>query len=423
MFQTKSLASFKLLPNLHKPLPLNRREAQHLLDTLTTSFRKHLDKEHGWLPDEAPTAATPQRTVATAAAATHHRRPTDLHLSSILSNPLFNPPTISPSPTNPGASASAVHANHHPHGVATFARETAVFTEAVAKGMMNVSRAHGFLIAVRNSILRSSFLTVQDGMQASGAGALVSGWLQSSGLETDLAFLNNEAFLRVLVPFMIASGQEERLWTWLERIHDYHWSLLLNAIVRAKTLDGGTLDAAYAGILRGEELLLKDNNNNNHNHNDYQSLASTWLTVWWQSTVKAWRFAPAREDLFEGYVAISDRLQSQSPRRPLVTQRAHLDLHHPNPAKTTPDRAVRLFVEDGPRKGWREALGLGGGLGGGVRGRSPSVFKANEIMSLGLDTVKYLSEAGDSLMAQRILEILQREIQPLFPGSRTLAPL
>ncbi|KAH8912121.1 hypothetical protein BR93DRAFT_61826 [Coniochaeta sp. PMI_546] len=388
MFQTKTLA--RVLPTLHKPLPLNRREAQRLLDTLTTSFRKHLDKEHGWLPDEAPSASAAQPASA-------HRRPTDHHLSSILSNPLFNPPTISPASNN----ASSTHAKH---GVATFTKETAVFDEAVARGMMTLSRAHGFLIAVRNSILRSSFLSVQDGMQASGAGMRVASWIQSSGMEKNLSFLNNEGFLRLLVPFMVAEGLEEKLWTWLEQIRDMsssptlkappRWFFLLGAIARAKTLDGGTLDAAYASILRGEELFK---------HHDYQNLIHAWLIVWWQSTVKAWRFSPASEDLFENYVAISDHL-----KRPLVLQRAHLDLHHPNPAKTTPERAVRLFMEDGPKGGWREALSVP---------HKSSGFKANQIMSLGLDTVKYLSEAGDSALAQRILEILQREIEPLFPAS------
>jgi hypothetical protein len=65
-------------------------------------------------------------------------------------------------------------------------------------------------------------------------------------------------------------------------------------------------------------------------------------------------------------------------------------------------------MEDGPKGGWREALSIP---------HKSSGFKANQIMSLGLDTVKYLSEAGDSALAQRILEILQREIEPLFPAS------
>lgn len=278
-----------------------------------------------------------------------------------------------------------------------------MFDAAVARGMMTVNRAHGFLLAVRNSILRSSFLSVQDGMQASGAGMRVASWIQSSGVEKQMSFLSNENFLRLLVPFMVAEGLEEKLWTWLEQIRDMtssqalktppRWSFLLSAIVRAKTMDCGTLDAAYASILRGEEL-FKDH--------DYQHLIHAWLIVWWQSTVKAWRFSPASEDLFENYVAISDHLN-----QPLVLQRAHLDLHHPNPAKTTPVRAVRLFMDDGPKARWKMALSVPTKTG---------AFQANQIMSLGLDTVKYLSEAGDSALAQRILEILQREVEPLFPS-------
>lgn len=327
-----------------------------------------------------------------------HRRPTDHHLSSILSNPLFNPPSLNTTNNSVGSS-------HARHGGANFAKECAVFDEAVARGMMTMARAHGFLLAVRNIILRSSFLSVQDGMHASGAGTRVATWIQSSGLERDLSFLHKENFLRLLVPFMVAEGLEEKLWTWLEQIRDNmassspthtgppRWSSLLGHVVRAKTLDGGTLDAAYASILRGEELFR---------HDDYQNLVHPWLIVWWHSTVKAWRFSPASEDLFEHYVAISDHL-----KRPLVLQRAHLDLHHPNPAKTNPERAVRLLTDDGPRTGWKQALSVPQKHLGSI----PS-----QIMSLGLDTVKYLSEAGDSGLAQRILEVLQREIEPLFPA-------
>jgi hypothetical protein len=391
MFQTKTLA--RVLPTLHKPLPLNRREAQRLLDTLTTSFRKHLDKEHGWLPDEAPTAHTSSPPTLI------HRRPTDHHLSSILSNPLFNPPDVNPTISN----ASITHARH---GAENFAKETAVFDQAAARGMMTVARAHGFLLAVRHIILRSSFLSEPDGMRASGAGTRVATWIQSSGLEKDLSFLRNDSFVRLLVGFMVAEGLEEKLWTWLEQIRDMtsspthagppRWFSLLGHIAYAKTLDGGgTLDAAYASILRGEELFR---------HDDYQSLVHPWLVVWWHSTVKAWRFSPASEDLFENYVAMSDHFS-----RPLVLQRAHLDLHHPNPAKTNPERAVRLLTDDSARTGWKQALERA--VSQKQRGSIPS-----QIMSLGLDTVKYLSEAGDSALAQRILEILQREIEPLFPA-------
>jgi len=295
-----------------------------------------------------------------------------------------------------------------------------VFDQAVARGLMTTARAHGFLLAVRNIILRSSFLSEPEGMRASGAGTRVAAWIHGAGLEKDLSFLRHEHFVRLLVGFMVAEGLDEKLWTWLQQIRDMpsspsspspspspshggvvalqqpppRWFSLLGHMAYAKTLDGsGTLDAAYATILRGEALFRRD---------DYQKLVHPWLLVWWHSTVKAWRFSPASEDLFEGYVAISDHLD-----RPLVLQRAHLDLHHPNPAKTDPARAVGLLTDNGPT-GWRQALAV-------PKRRLGTI--PSQIMSLGLDTVKYLSEAGDSALAQRILEVLQREIEPLFPAN------
>ena len=58
MFSTKALSSLKgMLPPIHQPLPLNQREAQQLLNALTSSFRKNLDREHGWLPDDGLSGA------------------------------------------------------------------------------------------------------------------------------------------------------------------------------------------------------------------------------------------------------------------------------------------------------------------------------------------------------------------------------
>lgn len=384
MFKTTPLRVPRVLPPFHQPLPLNRREAQRLLDTLTTSFRKHLDREHGWLPDEGPSHGQPLSA---------HRRPTDHHLSTILSNPIFNPPPVDGTHKNAGSARTK-------QGVASISKQTDVFDRAVAGGMMSKTRAHGFLISVRDGIRRSSVMSVQDGMRASGAGLRVANWIRSSGMEENMAFVSNVNFMRLLVQFMLAEGLEDRVWLWLQRLRDMgpsapRWTYLLGSLVRAKTMDGPTLDAAYASILRGEEM-FKDRPH-------ASTLLHPWFILFWQSTVRAWRYSPGSEDLFENYVAISDHL-----RRPLPLERAHLDLHHPNPDKVTPDRAVRLLTEQAPARGWEELFSSHpGGLRQGV----------TQVMALGLDTVKYLSQAGDTALAQRILGILQRDIEPLYPSS------
>lgn len=93
MLGTKALSSLKdFLPRIHQPLPINRRESQQLLKTLTTSFRKNLDKEHGYWGEDTSVASL--RAASTNPSSPSvldlYHRPTDRHVRAILSNPLFS---------------------------------------------------------------------------------------------------------------------------------------------------------------------------------------------------------------------------------------------------------------------------------------------------------------------------------------------
>ncbi|KAK1771451.1 hypothetical protein QBC33DRAFT_510971 [Phialemonium atrogriseum] len=403
MFKTKPLSSLKsIFPPIHQPLPLNKRESQQLLNALTTSFRKHLDKEHGWLPDEPSVAPVPAVPISYYASPTPtlakeaHRRPTDRHLRAILSNPLFN--------YDPRARATTglVGAQRDPMDV---------FDEAVAKGMMTMKGALGCLIAARRDIMQSSTASMKDGMRASGAGLRVLQWLRASGMERDLSFVSHPRFIKFLLPFLVAEGLDELAWAWLARLiagegpatvkKQPAASFLLEALVYTRSVGARNLDDAYSSILRGEEM-LKDS------PEFAQDMLSPWRSLAWLSTVEAWKYSSPSEPLFESYVAISEHI-----RRTKSLVRAHLDLHHPT--KPSHALAVEFLSKESfwqnlllPSTPTPAALTAANGLK-----PQPSNFHVR-IMSFGLDTVQHLTQRGQSEEAQWILNLLRTYLGPYF---------
>lgn len=378
MQKTKSLSFLKKrLPSFHQPLPLNNHDSKRLLDALTTSFRRQLDKEHGWLPEDTPAKS------GKASLLPPLPRPTDHHLSSILSNPLFNPTTAKQLPLDPTDGQVARH--------------NAVFDQAVRNGMMTPARAHGFLLSVENAILQSSMSSVEEGIRKSGASARVLSWLESSGRERKLSpFLANP----ILIKFMVYEGMEERIWQWLGRLRskqdpNHLWAKLLGVLVSAKSKGAVSLDGAYAAIIRGDDYFR-----NPKGLGFAEGMLPTWRILSYQSTVKAWKYETPSAQLFDPYVAILDHMKQDAP-----LDRAHLDLYHP--VHPTAERAVQLLTKDGSASNdrWKEVLSTAGTyFGQGVY----------HLMALGLDTAQHLSRAGHSAEAQQILDIVQTRIQPLY---------
>src|SRR5437868_6282785 len=108
MFRHSQPLLFRPMPTLnkfkiHHPLPLSPRESKLLLNLLTTSFRNQLDKAHGFRAELDPKAAVDSHAPNAGKERRRSqsdfdmRRPTDLHLISVLTNPLFN---VSPSLDN-----------------------------------------------------------------------------------------------------------------------------------------------------------------------------------------------------------------------------------------------------------------------------------------------------------------------------------
>ncbi|CAK7270354.1 hypothetical protein SEPCBS119000_004046 [Sporothrix epigloea] len=259
MLPTKNYSSLKgMLPKIHHPLPLNEKSTKKLLDTLTTSFRKNLDREHGWLDEETEALGTlgdkssakpvPRQASlgasarhASAAGAVsktravsphpdrHSSRPTDRHLRAILSNPLFSyDQTVNKTRKHSSAGTTTklpifgTETSSAATATATLAAERdplEIFDWAVARGLMTTKRAAGCLLAKRREAIQSAHVSAKSFIAASGAGLKVLQWLRAAGLEHDLSFLHDSQLAGVLVEFLAAEpALEAVVWQWIERL-------------------------------------------------------------------------------------------------------------------------------------------------------------------------------------------------------------
>ncbi|KAI8629059.1 hypothetical protein F5Y19DRAFT_433828 [Xylariaceae sp. FL1651] len=330
--RTPPLSSLRrgFLPQIHQPLPLNRRESQQLLESITTSFRKNLDREHPWQNDETSigTAADPKPDSVESTSTTNNR-PTDRHLRAILSNPLFA------HPRDANASTSTSNARN----------PFDVFDSAVSRGLMTTRRAAGFLAMIRSQLLAESPDNVRQRMRASGAGFHVVRWLRSSGHTNDLDFLSDPALIKLIIPFLYAEGLQEVAWTWLAQLatratklefektpgkaNAQTLSSLMSAIINESSESSSqskiSLDDSFAALEKANSMLPLEN------PVAAAAVRSIWARLSWASTVNAWERPKPSVNLFENFVDIGRPLN-------LPLDLAHLNLHHP----TTPTHSAAV---------------------------------------------------------------------------------
>lgn len=409
MLSTKTLLTplSALFAKVHHPPPIDKRESQRLLNALTTSFRKNLDKEHGYGLEDTPSsplkaASTPKSTSApelntSAGLLTdlgnhdHHRRPTDSHVRAILSNPLFS---YDPSKTK---TTATLPADRDPMDV---------FDQAVAKGLMSLQRAAGVLVAKRQAIAQSASISVNESIAASGTALRVLQWLRASGLERDLAFVECQALVKQLIPFMVEEGFEEVAWNWLERLMlgegpmlafdqgtvPVHASYLLSAMVRAKVSPVGPLNNGYASILRAGDMFRESR--------FFRPTAfGPWrvLSLW--STVHAWQHSQPSEPLFDAFTLMSQQLQ----RKAVQIDEAHLALHHPvHPDATL---AVKYLQSDQIRKLSRHLANAPiqptpKSISTSPTGSEPRSSVVKRIILMATDAVQHLTRTGQDADAE-----------------------
>ncbi|OPB46901.1 hypothetical protein A0O28_0070250 [Trichoderma guizhouense] len=401
MFSTKSAQSLrKLFAGYHEPLPISKSQSQKLLDGLKASFRSQLDREYG--RSSSDSAAAPAKTGD--AELQTRRSAATLHLKSILSNPLFSYDN----------SSNKQNAAHLPKAMWVSDRDPMdVFDHAVSRGMMTLKAATGCLVA-KGHQMEAAAEANSPTASSSDTALRVVRWLRSSGAEGDLQFLDKPAFVRALVPFLVAEELEGVAWEWIIRTMNEsagiteeqriaRASSLLSQIVRIKSQSHyGNLDAAIQAILEAERLF-------EHNPSLPKLLVQPWRCVSWLSTVEAYSRAMPTEKLFEAHMATAERLPRAFP-----VETAHLHLYHP----THPDHvpALQFFNDKKRLRKLVQALGpeklnLAKFTGMGT---------IPWIAFLGHDTVNHLKQSGRSEEAQGITEILRSELSDIF--AETLTP-
>lgn len=405
---------------LHHPDPLSPKQTQRFLDAVTTSFRKNLDQEHGWSPEneretQPPLKRLDQRRPATttdagsnvaadrAQPADHglRPRPTDHHIASILSNPLFRP--VQNGPAESAAKQSPMD----------------VFDRAVSKGLMTLDVARGCLLAQYKIILNQHFqnqylenphlkhisdqTAFQQDLASLDVGDRVLSWLASSGMRRSLDMLSHRAFIHELIPFLVAEGKELVVWDWISHVLSSNEARngetlaasLLHEFIQSKIKKSQLIDSPIESIVQASHAYRW--------HPRYANfLRNPWVAVSLRTTNIAPQTPPASISLFDAYIRLADDFQHLSVELPV----AHLHLHHPG--TPTHDRALKYFDDMENGKCGRPT---------GKRKRVERVIQRREAM-MGFDTVNHLSLIGKFEEAESLMDFLKsryRDFMRLCP--------
>ena len=184
-----------LTSTLHGSLPLTPRGSQQLLSQLNASFKEQFNRQH----------------LATSPSTEDHA---NLHLQSILKNPLFNAkPRTRETSTSKAQSIGQSLGQPQDHTK----QALDAFRERASQGTADLKMAELCLSIEYKACRTSCAATSRQAMQTSGAGSTVLQWLWSSGVEDTGIFLDDPQFVAVLVTFLVAEGQQSRISGWLQR--------------------------------------------------------------------------------------------------------------------------------------------------------------------------------------------------------------
>jgi hypothetical protein len=205
--QSPAARAFSILASkIHPQLPLTPRESQQLLSLLTSSFRRHLDREHPRfaagdhyaLPIRRARSSK-QRAVADASChSTSSHTPTNRLLESILGNPLL---AHKPSRQEKGGSVLGIQ------GIAS--NPSQWFKDRVADGSSTLHTAYLYAETMRK-------MPTSDASGSQKPGTEIIRWLWASGIEKTPSFLGHYRIHASLAALLIRERNERPLWRWLE---------------------------------------------------------------------------------------------------------------------------------------------------------------------------------------------------------------
>ena len=189
---------FKALTSkIHPPLPLTPRDSHKLLGLLNESFRHQLHVE----PAEHTLGKL---------------SPTNAHVQSVLSSPLFRgPPKRSKGQSRDKRITGKDVANIQDLLVAPMQ----YFQEQVVAGQATLDLARRCLNVQRHNRVNYKLPMPPDtgGDSETGAHAVLH-WLWASGLEESMEFVHKPDFLHELVLQMVIENRDDQLWKWVWRL-------------------------------------------------------------------------------------------------------------------------------------------------------------------------------------------------------------
>ena len=185
-----------LTSKIHPPLPITPRTSQQLLSLLNASFKQQLDRRY-----PAPSPSSEDHA--------------NLHLQSILKHPLFD---AKPQTPDTSTSSSQRGDQSKERRQKPMIQPIYIFKERVSRGTADLSAAKQCLRKLQEDCMASPGTTPSKAMQTSGATSTILQWLWSSGMEDSGIFLEDQGFVALLIPFLVAEGQQSCVLRWLQRI-------------------------------------------------------------------------------------------------------------------------------------------------------------------------------------------------------------
>ncbi|KAJ5722643.1 hypothetical protein N7488_000678 [Penicillium malachiteum] len=201
-----SIFQFKSWPKIHQPLPRSPRESQQLLNALTSSFRRQLDRAY---PVSNSSNNEGDRQPLNTDSSLHA---TEQHLHNILDNPLFR---IVP----PKTASSEHHVGRGIDEQKRLAEEPMlVFDELAASGSVTLSTITNCLKSQLLLVRSSGERGVRDAMMTSRAASRIVEWFWASDGASRQMLLHSRATTPSLTKFMVAEGLQDTILEWLKML-------------------------------------------------------------------------------------------------------------------------------------------------------------------------------------------------------------
>ncbi|PYH45450.1 uncharacterized protein BP01DRAFT_41149 [Aspergillus saccharolyticus JOP 1030-1] len=263
----KGTASLNYAPwfkNLHPPLPRTPRQSQQLLNALTTSFRRQLDREY-------PSASVPTPLNQDEVSEVHlPKNPesssyaTDKHLHSILENPLFR---VQP--------RKEVRAKGSDRDSRLAKEPMVVFEELAAAGNVTLSALNNCLVS--QLLLLSDHKSGEQfvkAMRDSRTASRIASWWSASDLNTR-GLLFHPSITPHITKFLVAENMQSVALTWLKLLAQRDilggegsrlkrkdsrigFGGLLNDLVLAEARYGGGIESAMRLYVSAGQLTTSD---------------------------------------------------------------------------------------------------------------------------------------------------------------------